>query len=266
MNTRQLLICGACAMLFCLLASFAESFILLGTAPNTATSASIDNFGNTYTFSNNKLYKYSPEGKLLYPYEEFRYGNIGAIDVSNSLKPIVFFPDFQKAVILDKFLSPLTIYDFLQLGYANVPAVCGSTDNRIWFYDSESFKLKKIDETGSVLRESQPLTALLERTPVPNFMLERDNFVYMNDSTQGILVFDIFGSYQKTIPLKGLRKFQVLQDNIVFYDSAALFSYQTKTLSVTRLALPDTANILQAVIAKERLTVLKKDVVVFYRY
>lgn len=246
--------------------SMVSPFSLLNSYETKANFLAVDNFSSFYSASNNSVLKFSNEGKFLYRYEEFNYGKIGMIDVSNPMKMMVFYPDFMTVVTLDKFLSPLTTYNFFQLGYQNISAIASSTDGRIWFYDNTDFKLKKIDEAGKVFLESQPLNVLLEQAPNPNFMLERDSKVYMNDTAIGILVFDIFGSYEKTIPLKGLKKFQILQDQIVYFDNHQLNSYSSLTLDLKSLALPDTTDVSLAVLEKERLAVLKKDKIDFYRY
>lgn len=250
------------------LAAFSQQaahFKLVATTESDATIAAIDKFGNCYLASSYQLWKYSPDGKPLYPYEEFRYGSIGSIDVTNPLKIVVFFPGVMKAVVLDRFLSPLVTYDFLQLGYPSVTAVCGSTDGRIWFYDIASLKLKKIDETGFILRESQKLNNVLSSIPVPNFLLEYDNAVLMNDSSIGILAFDLFGSYQKTIPVRSLKKFQLQGRNIIYTDEQKMYSYNTQTLSTAVLSLPED-NFSQAVIGNNVLLILKEKKAFFYSF
>lgn len=257
-------------ILFCLLGlvvcAFVPAFRFIGSYNTKANFIAVDNFSNFYSADDHRLMKYSSDGQYLYPYEELRYGKIGMLDVNNPLKILVYYPDFSTVVTLDKFLSPLNTYNFFALGYQNVSVVGSSIDGRIWFYDNIDFKLKKIDETGKVYRESQPLNVVLEETPNPNYLCERDDKVYMNDPELGILVFDIFGSYAKTIPLKGLQKFQVLQQQIVYFDNYRLNSYNPVTFESKSIALPDTTQMLQAVLEKDRLAILKKDQIDFYRY
>jgi hypothetical protein len=245
---------------------FTTSFSLLNSYETKANLVSADNFGSFYSASSNAVLKFSSEGKFICRYEEFRYGKIGTLDVSNPLKILVFFPDFMTVVILDKFLSPLTTYKFFEFGYQNISVVSSSTDGRIWFYDNEDFKLKKISETGKIFLESQQLNVLLEKAPSPTFMVESDNKIYMNDTTLGVLVFDIFGSYSKTIPLKGAKKFQVWQDQIIFFENNHETSYNSVTLESKSIALPDTAGISLAVLAKNRLGILRSDKIDFYKY
>src|SRR6478736_4485000 len=71
----------------------ATSFSLINSYETKAQLIAVDNFGNFYSSSNNGILKFSPDGKYLYRYEEFRYGKIVVIDVSNPLKMLVFYRD-----------------------------------------------------------------------------------------------------------------------------------------------------------------------------
>lgn len=256
-------------MLFVLGAWFfisSTSFSFITSYEGKANFIAVDNFSNFYVLSDNRLQKFSPDGKFLYRYEEYRYGKFGMLDVTNPLKLLIFYPDFMTVTTLDRFLAPISTFNFFNLGYQNVTAIASSTDNRLWFYDNVDFKLKKIDETGKIFRESQPLNIITANAPAPNFIVERDNKVYVNDPEIGILVFDVFGGYSKTIPLKGLKKFQILQEQVVYFDSTQINSYNPISLEYKTLALPDTIDVVQAVLEKSRLGVLKKDRIDFYKY
>lgn len=252
--------------LACMVAVSATTFSLISTYDAKANSMAVDNFGNFYAATNNDVLKFSSDGKFLYRYGEFKYGKIGMMDVSNPMKMLVFYSDFMTVVILDKFLVPINTYNFFDLGYQNISAVASSTDGRIWFYDNIEFKLKKLDEAGKIFRESQALNVVLEQAPNPNFMVERDNKVYLNDPAIGVMVFDIFGSYEKTIPVKGLKKFQILQDQIVYFENNQLSSYNSLTLEKKALSLPDTASVTWAVLEKSRLGIMKPERLDFYKY
>lgn len=263
---RKVLYALAIAIVAVVCTSMAVGFTLINTYDTKAKALAVDNFGNFYTMADNRILKFGPDGKYLYPYEEFRNGKIGMIDVTNPMKLMVYYPDFSTIVFLDRFLSPLMKYNFFDLGYQNITAVASSVDGRIWFYDNVDFKLKKIDEFGKVYRESQPLNILLETAPNPNFITEKDNQIYVNDPVIGILVFDLFGSYAKTIPLKGLKRFQVLQGQIVYQDAVTINSYNPMTFETKGFALPDTTDMVQVAIEKNAIGILRKDKVDFYRY
>jgi hypothetical protein len=244
-----------------------NKYLFIDSFQVKANSVSVDNFGNFYVVSDNQILKFDNDGAFQVRFEEVKNGKIGSIDVTNPFKLIVYYPDFMKAIVLDKFLTFLVAYDFFSLGYTDVTAVGSSGDGYLWFYDATDFRLKKIDATGNVQLQSQPVNQLIDRVITPNFILEKNGQVFVNDTATGILVFDNFGAYYKTIPIRGLQKFHILQEQIIYYQDDKLKSYNPITFDAKMISLPDTTGgILQAVIEKARIGILKKDRIDFYRY
>ena len=251
------------------MSKFAKAQLLMPADSFSAEGQMIaaDKLGNLWVAGANRLYKFSPGQNTPLPYQEYRYGRIGMIDVSNPLKPLIYFPDFMTVVVLDKFLSPLVSYSFFELGYQNVTAVCNSTDGRFWFYDNIRFMLKKIDETGKIIRESPPLNQILKTSVQPTFIQEKDNQVLLNDPEQGILVFDVFGGYAKTLPLKNLQRFQLQGTKVYYCKQDKLCSYDPSTLEQKCMDLPGgTENILDAAVTQDRLFVLRKGYILSYLF
>jgi hypothetical protein len=239
---------------------------LLDSHAVKANFISVDNFSNFYAVGDNQILKYDKDGKFQQRYEEVKNGKIGSIDVTNPFKLLVYYPDFMNAVLLDKFMTYLTSYNFFDLGYQNISAVGTSSDGYLWFYDALDYKLKKIDATGNVQLQSQPVNQLIDKIITPNFILERNGQVFVNDPIVGILVFDNFGAYYKTIPIKGLQKFHIMQEQIIYYQDDKLRSYNPVTFDAKTVTMPDTLGVMQAVIEKNRIAILKADRIDFYRY
>jgi hypothetical protein len=240
--------------------SFLDSFSV------KALAATVDNFGNNYVWNDNTILKFDRDGRFLVRYEEVKNGKIGSVDVTNPMKVVIYYPDFMTVVVLDKYLTFLTSYSFFDLGYQSVTAVGSSSDGYFWFYDATEYTLKKIDATGNVQLKSQPVNQLTGSIITPNFLLEKNGQVFVNDPAAGIFVFDNFGAYYKTIPIKGLQKFHVMQDQIIYYQDDKLRSYNPITFEAKMISLPDTSGVIQAVIERNRITLLKGDRVDFYRY
>src|SRR6185369_10870929 len=116
-NGQWSMVNGLAAILFVLCALSFTSFSLINSFDTKANSMAVDNFGSFYTASDHAVLKFSSDGKFQNRYEEFKYGKIGMIDVSNPMKMLVFYPDFMTVVTLDRFLAPLNTYNFFQLGY-----------------------------------------------------------------------------------------------------------------------------------------------------
>ena len=68
------------------------------------------------------------------------------------------------------------------------------------------------------------------------------------------------------MPIKGLKKFQVFQEQVIYFENNKLNAYNMVTFDFKSIQLPDSTNVIMAAIQKNRMAVLKKDRVDFYRY
>ena len=100
----------------------------------------------------------------------------------------------------------------------------------------------------------------------PRFLTEGSGFVYMSDPENGILVFDLFGTYYKLLPFKGLKSFQVIDQNILFVKENKLFRYDSKTAAEQEVLLPVHDSILNARIEGQQLYLLTSDSLSFYSF
>jgi hypothetical protein len=240
--------------------------VLLSSYPTRAKLMAVDGMGSFYSASDSRLSKYDHDGKWLVQYEEFKYGKITAIDVSNPLKIVIWYGDFMTAIVTDRFLSPVASYNFFDLGYQNIGAVTSSSDGQLWCYDLNDTRIKKIDPTGRISTQSQPLRGLVREAITPSSILERNGKLYLCDPAVGILIFDNFGAYSRTIPVMGVKQVQVYQDQLIYSLAGKLEAYNPITLAAKTLTLPDTVDVLQSVIDKERIAILKSDRIDFYTY
>src|SRR3569832_62450 len=93
---------------FLLLASIAfkaDEYHLINSIPFTGAKLTTDNFGNEYVIIENKLLQFDTLGKPKANYSERNAGQLHSIDVSNPLKPLLFFPDFAQLQVLDSKLA-----------------------------------------------------------------------------------------------------------------------------------------------------------------
>jgi hypothetical protein len=196
------------------------------------------------------LEKYSAEGKLLFRFNENNLGEIKSIDVSNPHQLLLFFGDYQTIVLLDRSLSEINRFDLTDLGYLQVEAVGLSSDNQIWVYDPNELLLQKIDQNGELVQESPDLSAILDDAFMPNRLIERDYQVFLNDPDYGVMIFDVFGNYQKTLEIKGLSYFQWREGALQWLDFEKglrrfqLASFQEKIIKLKSKGL-ETEGLLQ---------------------
>jgi hypothetical protein len=165
----------------------------------------VDLQGSLYQVKNETIYKYDNQGNLLFTYSDKSLGNINTLDVSNPLRPLLFYKDLQLLVITDNTLSVHNrqTISFDDLGFYQVQMVASSRmDNGIWLYDQGTFQLKKMTQNWEIMYQSGNLEQLLGKKAIsPQTMIESNGFLYLVCKNNGILIFDMYGAYFKTIPL-----------------------------------------------------------------
>lgn len=201
----------------------------------------IDAFGNIYVINTHEIIKYNSAGVLQKKFSTKRYGKIDFVDAMNPLKILVFYKDFQQILFLDNQLTASTNMISLEsLGHEQSSLVCSSSNNSFWIYDKQNNELCRFDSELKSLVKTGNLKRILDVDIKPNYMQEHNNYVYLNCPNEGILVFDIYGTFYKTIPLKNLKEFNVVNGDIFYYDNHHLKQYQAQTFNTIEKQFSDT--------------------------
>jgi hypothetical protein len=198
-----------------------------------------DNQGNMYVVTKNELIKFNKSGKELYKFSTKNFGSISYVDASNMMKILVYFKDFSQVLFLDNTLSangePVS---FDKIGLQQVRLVSSSFNNGMWIYDQQNFELLQMNTSYEIIHKTGNLSSLLNTELQPDILLEKDNRVYLNNPSSGILIFDIYGTYFKTIPVKNAGQFQVIGDQVYFLRDNKLKAYNIKTTDESEFSAP----------------------------
>jgi hypothetical protein len=198
-----------------------------------------DNLANVYVVSKDKFTKYDLKLKFMKEFSNKNFGNITTADVNNPLRVLLFYREFGRIVFLDNTLSqngePIALE---KLGYPLATLAASSYDNGLWIYDQPTFELLRFTTALEISNRTGNLSQILGIELQPNFILEKDNRLFVNNPATGILVFDVFGTYIKTIPLLNLTNFQVADDEIVYFSEDILHSWNITTSEITDYSEP----------------------------
>jgi len=176
-----------------------------------------DQTGSYYEIYANQIVKIGKNGQRQFSYSNNILGEISSVDVSNPMKILVFFKDFSKIVILDNTLSVRGgALDLNEVSLEETSLVCTSYNNGIWYYNPLKFQLTRLEHSTKNVNISANISNILNKNIQPNFLVEFNNKLYLNDAVNGILVFDIYGTYLKTIPIFGLTTFQVKEKYLLY--------------------------------------------------
>jgi hypothetical protein len=236
-----------CTIIFVFVIAFC-SFAFQTTDPVTRikfteqnSRLEIDGFGNMYVITDNEIVKYSATGNVQKKFSTKRYGRIDFVDAMNPLKVLVYYKDFQQLIFLDNQMTESSNMISLEtLGYEQTSLVCSSSNNSFWIYDKQNNELLRFDADLKPLVKTGNLKRILDIDIKPNFMQEHNNYIYINCPNEGILVFDIYGTFYKTIPLKNLKEFNVVNGDVFYFEKNTLKQYQAQTFNTIEKQFSDT--------------------------
>ncbi len=199
-----------------------------------------DPIGNVYVVKDNILKKYSSSHIQAAEYTNAFLGNIHSVDVSDPLRILIYYKDHNQVVWVDNFLSEIRSPVWLDdLGIDQAELVCSSNQGGFWVFNGLNNQLQYFDVNLSLVHESPTLNMLTGPDIRPSFMLEKSRLLYLNVPGTGILVFDRFGNYARTLPVETPGAFQVTDQSIYCMKEGMLFSYDLRTAEMFSLPLPD---------------------------
>lgn len=233
----------------------AQAYSLLKTIPANANAIEVDPFGNFYILEELKISKYSENGILLNVFNEMENGSITSLDVSNSLKPLVFHKDFSTLQILDQKLSVINSVNLTVRNLDFVETFAHANGDNYWVFDGLNNTLKKLNKSLNLIYESEPFSNLFTESAIPTKIIETEQNVFVLDHL-GIHLFDNYANFKKTVKIPELKDIQVLGEKIIYLNENKLISYHLKTLQIEVLEIPPVSNITSAKIYKNGLLLL----------
>lgn len=216
-----------------------NGFSLRQTIPGKFADFTIDDLLNIYTLSpTNELTKYDSKGKVLFRYSNNETGEPANIDVSNPLNILLFYPDYQTAITLNRTLTESGRYELFGTELLEVTAACLSIENKLWVFEASNFRLKLIDERGRTIELSDDLSLYFEQPPLITQMEAHKGFIYANVPESGIIIFDNFAQFDKELPYPGIKHFQYFQNHLLFQQDSSLFQLDLNSLRKIEIPLP----------------------------
>ncbi len=222
--------------LFLTTVAFAQadsSFVLLRSYQGDVVNAAIDNLDNLYVVSSTgQVKKFNNRGDSVAVFNGVRaHGKLHAVDVTNPLKPLLFYKDFSTVVILDRLLSARSSLDLRRYNVLQPAAIALSYDNNIWVFDQFDNKLKKLDESGNLLLQTTDFRQLFNQTILPQRIINDNGLLYLADSTQGVFIFDNYGTFKRKIPLQNWRSVDIWNGQLIGLREDGIVLYNALTLA-----------------------------------
>lgn len=192
-----------------------------------------DELGNVYTLQGDEIALWNAQGGRLLRNSLKTFGAITAIDAFSSLKPMIFSGPQGMLAELDNTLAiQADPIDLNRSGFPQVTLACMSVQNMFWFFDERLLTLTRVDHQLRTVAATGRLDQMLDLSPHPVFMTEADSWLYVLDPELGVLVFDIFGGYAKTIAIVGALSLEVRDGRILYLKDGVLHSYDLKSHTI----------------------------------
>ena len=140
-----------------------------------------------------------------FPQFQFSFLNIGvprSIDVTNPLRPFIFFKDQGCIVFFDNELNQAGSTFYLNTNNdVQITACCGSKGNAFWIYDHLNRQLQLLDRNGNVLIQTPRLEIQTELIQ----LLELGQGIYGLDALGNVFVFNLYGNLLSKTFLDGAK-------------------------------------------------------------
>ncbi len=189
----------------------------------------IDEFKSMYYIRGNILYKKT--AKQVFTYSNINLGKLSSVNIQNPFKVILFYSDFNAAIILDNNLNELIQkIDFTkETKFNNVTFVTAASQNNLWLYADDN-KLHLYDYQGrNELLQTQATTFY-----DPDFTVKSIVSTYKNVwilSKNAVLEFNEYGIYTRPHNLKDVEQIFPFQKGFIYMKKGA-FMYQDPSSAI----------------------------------
>jgi hypothetical protein len=183
---------------------------------DTIVSAYIDRVGELYLLTGQgQLQRYDADGNLQVLYK-------------GRVLPTLFDP--RDGARLFAYYRPSQHYEYLTPSFEVGKAyridssfvidpwlICPSGEHKLWVLDVADHSLKKINPRDAEVEIEVTIdSTVISDARVFHAMREYQGFVFLYDPAKGILVLNGIGKHIKTIPVKGLKSFHFLGEELYF--------------------------------------------------
>ena len=193
-------------------------------------SVTTDIQGNVFLTQDFNLNMFSTDRTKQLNYGEPTYGNIAKVDAGIASKILVFYRESGIITLLNNELSPignpLSLYD---KSLMTVSLAAMGNPNKIVLYDESNQDLLITDLSLNTLSQTH-ITFPGEFHPT-DMQVVPEHRIALLDTLYGICLFDFFGTFEREIPIPGIKAMQLMKDQIIYLKDNKLYRYNLPTAS-----------------------------------
>ena len=196
-----------------------------------------DALKNIYTIDSEKITKFPVDKN----YKETSYfshdyfGKISSVDVSDPFKILIYYQEYNQIIFLDKNLSEIGNIDLSEIEIEFSGTACLSKNKGVWVFDSEASRIIHLNKHLKISLQTAPLSSFTE-TDIETIQISEGNIglvALIKDF--GLLFFDEFGSYLRSLSIEKAEHFQLTDNKILIKTDKDLFIYNNKNFELNKL-------------------------------
>ena len=163
-------------------------------------------------------------------YSEPTHGDITNVDAGIASKILVFYRESGTITLLNNELAPIgKPLNLLEKSLTTVNLAAMGNPNRIVLYDEANQDLLITDLSLNVLSRTH-ITFPGEFHPT-DMQVVPEHRIALLDTLHGICLFDFFGTFEREIPIPGIKAMQLMKDQLIYLKDNKLYRYNLPTTS-----------------------------------
>lgn len=231
-----------------------------------AIGMTVDDAGNVFIAQADKsVKKWNSEGDSIGEFRQVQYGAVSYLDATNPLELLVLYADFNRMLILDRLMSPKLNIDFSKLGLYNTRVAAQSMDGKFWVFDQNANALKKFDQSFQLVIQSNDFRMDAGVYLQPTQLLERNSRVVLMDSLIGFVIMDRFGNFIELLNHTGAQWFQLLEDQLIWWDGDQLRAYHFVHKQLVEVSIPRFDKMVGLQVVQDKLYICTTDALRVYK-
>lgn len=204
--------------------------------PGTFRFFATDRLNQLYLVTEqDEVIKYTAEGQKQFDYPNTTLGSLGSIDVVDPFSPMLFYPDQQIIIQLDRTFGERSRLDLRTTPIQNATAIARSHNNQIWVYDDYAYQLILLNSTGSIQLQSDDLRLTENVNEAATQIVRWGEQVLVVFPEKGVAVFSNVAQLRDWWPIPGIEQLSIRQDQPFFRLAGQYCTYQTQRREVIPL-------------------------------
>ncbi len=222
---------------FCSIATFGQ---IKEISRNTVDAHlfKLDKLGNFYFVNKNVLTKTDKDLKTLCTWDNYSYGDISFVDVSDPLRILMYYADFNTLLFLDKYLTelrdPVSLDD---ISIYNSGAIAVAQQGGFWVYNYQNSQIVRVDQNLNIAQKGVDLYSQIKDSEIRELVVSTD-YILLQTNNNKIIVLDKFANFYTKLVLKSETPICVDNEKLFYIEDKALIIYDMAKKKLYSIDIP----------------------------